>query len=1156
MTDVVIDAAEIERIIARETNTWKETLVSRKAQRALNLDPTSKRLTPAKLKDMKSDMKRTTTLLRRFREFKNDAKDNVMADVTTLNLSKFVTESAQNIVASILEGKTKLADTYALVYVCCELHQMYDKFTIELLTEIRKKWVLTAMAAPADETQDASRVRVMTKFTCELFLVGVTTEWKLFRWVLTQVAQAYSATNATTITTALSVVNIVAKTIGSHIYGAGPWPPEDPTPVNVALAKIQHSDELFVPPAACTEMRKGTMEFASACCVVLKSSNDELEDIWKQNMDAIHATGELPDAMKESFGAKKKVCDKLFAMLNQFVTSHPDNDKINLHEVPTLAKLQATLAASQANTSTSIVFLSGLASFYTVGDIVWSSEDLYDSEQQRQFYEDFDELVIPIEDTLAEFQKDKPLADDSEDKLMLSVDEHLRKLYRECKAENVPQAIQRWATVFFDSSHALQRYLIRGSKDHGKSFLMACKRRLLKYLSESPPERLEIIPGLCRLAALIHQSGETTICDAGELLGKSVEDDLYKCLISEPTHGPHELRNKLKLARILCEIVKFRTIQTGGILRLISAACEENHLKRTPHVPEVLSNILENVGTFLTRNGMTRARFDTILNNLSKTIRLMAGEYEIRIGAAITTCREALTKQAESITKEVKPRISKDSLRSPYERYLRHLLFNELSRHTVGSIASQIFKFSWEDKDTRRMVITTLRKAHRMTFSTVPHLASVIRRVSERYDTVGTWIVDDIIERCRQDLEIRLPSQRRTPQKRHVDMKLFGELCVLGVVHESTLFYVLYMVALHRQSQDMGRDFGRIRLICCLLDTVCHDILTQVTSRKRLQNFLYHFYMLVHTKQRPFPVDVNFAIGDTLDAIKEYYPMSSGIEKFPDTFADAERMMQKYMYKLSAPRGNRARDPVNEYCSFFTNSAGRTLHPITDDQFYGFDNEEEYVDAGEDDITMPGTPAAPQQVPVPDVSQGGRGSGGMTKKAQTAENLQAREDDDFDKMFKDATKESYDAVKQASSLKSMSGRRTTVNVAPQMMQLQSMLRTPEYSNSLGTVSADRSAVSVGIVLRNKDAGKGGKVSSAATSAPTVLVRTIDIPVENAITQSQKQHITLSRQEEEQHKKAVLNRVREMQRDDDSVDRGITHVDTTPKVKVMPQLLPK
>ena len=83
-----IDPSEIERILTREAATWSDAMAARKAPRALHADPASRRLTPAKLKELKGDMKRTTTLLRRLRDFKAENNDAVLVEIESLRAAQ------------------------------------------------------------------------------------------------------------------------------------------------------------------------------------------------------------------------------------------------------------------------------------------------------------------------------------------------------------------------------------------------------------------------------------------------------------------------------------------------------------------------------------------------------------------------------------------------------------------------------------------------------------------------------------------------------------------------------------------------------------------------------------------------------------------------------------------------------------------------------------------------------------------------------------------------------------------------------------------------------------------------------------------------------------------------------------------------------------
>eukprot|EP00760_Papus_ankaliazontas_P021462 PhM_4_TR18692/c1_g1_i1/m.19147/K14327/UPF2, RENT2; regulator of nonsense transcripts 2 len=1173
---------ESMRVFGREMEAWKATVAERSATRALNLDPSSKRLTPIKLRDLKSDMKRTTTLLRRLREFKHDQKDVVLQDITTLNLNRFVTEAAQNIVASVLEGRTKTADIPNLVAVCSVLHQLYETFTVDLLTEVRKKWVIANLHNPANDTQEPARVRVMTRFMSELWLAGVTTEWKLFRWIIGQVVQAPTPAGTTptpaTVTVTLSVVNVIAKTIGPALYGAGVWPPEgDTSELALAIARLQHSDELLSTPAAATEICKVILDFATVCNNILKQSCSELEDIWKQNMDAIHATGELPENLKEQFGAKKKVCDKLYSVLQPLTTTFPDKTAIVLDDVPTLEKLTA---ANQKDTpSSSIVFLSGLANFYTVGEIAWSSANLFDTEEEQQFYEEFDDLPVLVDDAVVEYRQDvkdgklpgpPPCGwSQPEDQDYDAVERLLAGISSHCSGtpnyQHIASSVQRWAAEFTSSNMALSQYRTKGNRDIGRNFLTGCKKRLLKTMKDATSSNRTAVLWLCRLAALFNQSSETTLCDIGEHFTKNVEEDLQKLLLVDKSSSATDLRNKKALTSMLCEATKFKLLQTGGILRIITACVEENTLKKVPHVRLILAQMLDSIGTFLMRNPMTRARFESILLGLTKTIRQVGGEDEIQLGACIKKCTDVVSTAEPEKPLEFKKKETKDSLRPPKERYLRHLVFSELGgktawNNTWKTVVRQLLKFNWQDRVERQLITKILRKSSKVRYGQLRALANVIAGVSEVYDSVGNWIVDDIIERLRQDLELSNPQHRRTPQKRLVDLKLFGELYNAEVVHESTVFYVLYLIALHRIDYDATTDYSRLRLICGLIDVVSHNLLDTITGRKRMQHFLLHFYVLVHQKQQPMPVDVNFTISEMTENVRSYYPTNVAFERFPPTEADAQKLLDRARKGLSGGGGGggsgrsrrrrdrgAASDPVNSYPDFFTYATSHCLHPIVEgDEFYGFDEEDEYEEgdaAGQqqqqqsqqqlDPQTSSNTSNVAQEqhsadvVEIDDAKERKAQQDAERAARRKAERQAMEEDEEFEKLFRDVTKDTHDAVRHQTAIKSMSGggQRRTVNVAPHLMQLQSVLQRPEYSGSLGKAATTGSeTVSIGLVTRNKAGGRG-------SGSNFVAVKKIAIPKSVSLVATQQQNIQMSKLEEQSHRRAVLNRVRDIQKED-------------------------
>ena len=64
----------------------------------------------------------------------------------------------------------------------------------------------------------------------------------------------------------------------------------------------------------------------------------------------------------------------------------------------------------------------------------------------------------------------------------------------------------------------------------------------------------------------------------------------------------------------------------------------------------------------------------------------------------------------------------------------------------------------------------------------------------------------------------------------------------------------------------MPDDFFRIRLVCVLLDT-CGMCFDRGSQQKKLDNFLTFFQLYVHCKN-PLPMDVEFMLNDSLEAVR------------------------------------------------------------------------------------------------------------------------------------------------------------------------------------------------------------------------------------------------------------------------------------------------
>ncbi|KAH9599755.1 hypothetical protein LSM04_004507 [Trypanosoma melophagium] len=84
----------------------------------------------AKLSTLKSDLKKATTLAKRFKNYSAESSEKaILTQLDTLNLGMFLSEAAEGVVQSLCHGtKMKSTDVQSFAFVCSEVHQRYEGF--------------------------------------------------------------------------------------------------------------------------------------------------------------------------------------------------------------------------------------------------------------------------------------------------------------------------------------------------------------------------------------------------------------------------------------------------------------------------------------------------------------------------------------------------------------------------------------------------------------------------------------------------------------------------------------------------------------------------------------------------------------------------------------------------------------------------------------------------------------------------------------------------------------------------------------------------------------------------------------------------------------------------------------------------------------------
>lgn len=112
-----------------------------------------------------SSLKKNTAFVKKLKQFTAAQLDSLLKDMSTLNLSKYVSEVSQ----AIVEAKLKMTDVPAIITLSSQLHQVYSEFAQHFF----ENWQKALTIKHGEKVQNASKLRVDVRLYCELLSVGI-----------------------------------------------------------------------------------------------------------------------------------------------------------------------------------------------------------------------------------------------------------------------------------------------------------------------------------------------------------------------------------------------------------------------------------------------------------------------------------------------------------------------------------------------------------------------------------------------------------------------------------------------------------------------------------------------------------------------------------------------------------------------------------------------------------------------------------------------------------------------------------------------------------------------------------------------------------------------------------------------------------------------
>ncbi|KAJ9444141.1 Regulator of nonsense transcripts UPF2 [Diplonema papillatum] len=358
------------------------------------------------VKSLKSDLKKSTSVVRRLKTFSVDDIGWCMQQAKTLNLTRYMSEIVQSIVQSVVDSKLKASDTPAIAQLISVFACTYKEFGTELVACLQKSLNTTPLLAapPADSTMQLTGTRALCRLLVELFAIGITDDAKILKKVLGAVTspavngQPPVETLPRPTEKSISLMNLLLKHYGWEVFGLESASMKQAsenaagtgltTKGQIAswasLRARKEASQPLVPQEDTNLFRNGLRRYLTLALETYAAHKAYVEKLYQESVQIVQHRGELPDDKKSVLRDAKKQLDRLHSAVTQLADALD-----SMADVPPesdLSKYQS------GETSSNITFMTGMASFYAPLD-EFGTASLYDDEEQRAFYEDLLELA-------------------------------------------------------------------------------------------------------------------------------------------------------------------------------------------------------------------------------------------------------------------------------------------------------------------------------------------------------------------------------------------------------------------------------------------------------------------------------------------------------------------------------------------------------------------------------------------------------------------------------------------------------------------------------------------------------------------------------------------------------------------------------------------
>lgn len=847
-----------------------------------------------------SSLKKNTAFVKKLKNLTESQKESLTKDFNGLNLNKYIGEAA----AAITEAKLKMSDIACGVHICCLFFQRYSDFSNSLM----ENWQKYLLSKKDEKITNPSKYRVDLRFFAELLSVGLFNLGKGLNVLAGQLS--FLTLGDKEEHNNLTILTSFCKHCGDDYAGL--------LPRKIRLLAEKHGVVIprstLLPPERQKGCRNLLGEYYQSLCKHLLMDHKELKNMERQNRRILQTKGELSTERKETFDTLLQTYQKLLANTAVFADLLDED----------LPELPEDEIKRDDDTGFDIFNPETSAEFQYTGD-----STLFEDEDARSFYETLPDLKAFIPGICYKDSEQSGTKDGSKDDIT-SLDEDMESLQiedveREMETEKQIAEVESKEAEQQEQEEVLEDYGMLPDADEedtdtgslmkmqyeayiqtlpnsvnkdliDKAAVEFCmnfntksnRKKLVRALFTVHRTRYDLLPFYSRFVATLYPCMPDVASDLVQLLKGDFRWHVRK-------KDQINIESKLKTVRFIGELVKFKLFPKSEALHCLKMLMFDfSH-----HNIEMACALLDSCGRFLYRSQDSHHRTKIYLDVMmrKKSALHLESRYTTMIENAFYYSNPPETQQ------------SAQKIRPPMHEYIRKLLYKDLSKVTTEKVLRQMRRLPWDDPEIAFYTTKCLIAVWNVRYNSIHCAANLLAGLAPYHEHIAIQVVDGVLEDIRLGMEVNHPKYN---QRRVSGVKYLGELYNYRMLESAVVFKTLYsFITFGVVMDDSGvspldppEHLFRIRLVCVLLET-CGTYFDKGSSKKKLDCFLAYFQRYywfkrsnpIYTEARPFPVDVENLMIDTMECIRPKMRLHPNYE---EACKAVEELENEYKQKVAS----------------------------------------------------------------------------------------------------------------------------------------------------------------------------------------------------------------------------------------------------------------